>query len=261
MAPCATLAENGHVVQTRMGNLPKEMSSMAAAANPFDVHTAVIEEVREKIFYILGDLQLTARPTAKRPPLPTSQLALLKAIGDSKALSARSRKVVRDAIAELPKLEAARNAATPAVRLKTEVGCAIIYASRTRSDLERGLNLIAELYPDEVAKAGTEVVRKLIKSGEGRIYGSANEQFVEPGHAGSLPKAVYSAKSTLKVDAAAAFGAVAGGLRDPRAIAGAAVAASLVASAEAVLDWIFPEEVPLFPNGSTGPYNPYPGGQ
>jgi hypothetical protein len=180
-------------------------------ANAFDAHTALIEEVLEKIFYVLGDLGLMGNPPG---PLPQSELALLEAIANCTALSASSRREVSDAIAVLPAMDEATKAGTPPVRRQIDAGSAIIYASQSRADLDHGLALITELFPTQEAADGVRAVKDMIKSGEGRIYPTRKQPLLDPGYGKNLPQAVFSAKSVLEVDAAAAFGAVSTGKLD-----------------------------------------------
>ena len=54
-----------------------------AEENPFDVHTEIVEEFREKIFYVLGDLLGGAGATPR--DLPESGVALLEGFGACQA--------------------------------------------------------------------------------------------------------------------------------------------------------------------------------
>lgn len=199
------------------GRLTARSEFKMASSKSFDDHTAVVEEAMQKMLYIVADLGLMGRPVGRKAAkLPKSEVELLEAIASCKAMSARSRAKVRASIVALTEAKAMRDAASDATRLQADAVCAIIYASQTREDLDHGLRLIEKLFPGQPAADAVPVVKAMIKSGEGRIYGTKQEPLLAPGRRRNLPHAVYRARKTLIVDAAAAAGAVAHGQVDPK---------------------------------------------
>ncbi|WP_157109194.1 hypothetical protein [Cryobacterium arcticum] len=228
-----------------------------AARDPFGLHTEIVEEVQQKMFYLLGDLGFTAS-SAGKVAMPRSPGALLRMLAGAKALSATGRQGLGQAVDVLPMVLEARKKMSPDARRESDVIGAILYSVRSRNDLDRGLDLIAELFQTTTATETVVAVRDLVTSGTGRIYGPGTDVLLESSKTGQSQIVAKSVKEILKIDAGAAAGAIAGGIRDARVIALAATGASAAASAEAVLDQIFPEQVPLFPKGGNGPYNPIP---
>lgn len=224
----------------------------------YAVHTSAVAEVTAKLPTILnglGDFTIPGKGT-KAPPRP-SEGDVIDAMMKSTALSAATRKTLRDGKAVLKQIKAGEAAIPAADRAQMEASVAILWASRTEKELEHGLRLIATLFPGTPAANAVPHVRAMFKAGAGVIY-STEAQVASSRRA--LPKAIYRDKGGV---AAVDFGTLVGGLYsgvpDPRKIAVAAAAASAAVLATGLWDWIFgdDDEVPLFPGG-TGPYNPCP---
>ena len=73
---------------------------------------------------------------------------------------------MNDGLAEIPKIEAALKAAPAADQRRNDVCFALIYATESRDDMNKSLQLMTQMFGDQTTADGVSAVRQIIRSGQ-----------------------------------------------------------------------------------------------